>query len=84
MDNEEMRIPGTHFYKTITDELGAGVKAAFRDGDRGAFDIYRISGSMGDRLVQLMRRLHDGVLSTYLSWVIIGLAVLAFILILNW
>jgi len=84
MDNEEMRIPGTHFYKTVTDELGSAVKSGFRDGDKGAFDIYRISGSMGDRLVQIMRRLHDGVLSTYLSWVIIGLAVLAFILILNW
>ncbi len=84
MDNEEMRIPGTHFYKTVTEELGGTVKAAFRDGERGAFDVYRISGSMGDRLVQMMRRLHDGVLSTYLSWVIIGLAVLAFILILNW
>lgn len=80
MDSEEMRIPGTHFYKTVTDDINPMFSAAFRDGERGALDIYNIWGRMGDSLVQVLRGLHNGILSTYLSWVIIGLGVLAFIL----
>lgn len=81
MDNEEIRIPGTHFYRTVTDDLWTVATGGFRDGDKGALDLYNIWGSMGDRLVQVLRRLHDGVLSTYLAWAVIGLAALAFILI---
>lgn len=80
MDNEEMRIPGTHFYKTVTDEINPVFTAAFRDGEKGALDIYNIWGRLGNSLVQVLRGLHNGILSTYLSWTIIGLGVLAFIL----
>jgi formate hydrogenlyase subunit 3/multisubunit Na+/H+ antiporter MnhD subunit len=80
MDSEEIRIPGTHFYKTVTDEINPVFSAAFRDGERGALDIYNVWGRLGDSLVQVLRRLHNGILSTYLSWAIIGLGVLAFIL----
>ena len=80
MDNEEIRIPGTHFYKTVTDDISPVFSAAFRDAEKGALDIYNIWGKLGNNFVQVLRRMHDGVLSTYLSWMIIGLGVLAFIL----
>ena len=80
MDNEEIRIPGTHFYKTVTDEISPAVSTAFKDGEKGAMDIYNISGHLGGSLVRLLRSLHNGILSTYLSWAVIGLAVLAFVL----
>jgi NADH:ubiquinone oxidoreductase subunit 5 (subunit L)/multisubunit Na+/H+ antiporter MnhA subunit len=80
MDNEEMRIPGTHFYKTVTNEINPVFTAAFRDGEQGALDIYNVWGKLGNSLVQVLRGLHNGILSTYLSWAIIGLGVLAFIL----
>ena len=80
MDNEEIRIPGTHFYKTVTDDISPVLSAAFRDGEKGALDIYTIGGKLGNSLVQVLRGLHNGILSTYLSWAIIGLGVLAFIL----
>jgi NADH:ubiquinone oxidoreductase subunit 5 (subunit L)/multisubunit Na+/H+ antiporter MnhA subunit len=80
MDNEEIRIPGTHFYKTVTDELSPAISTAFKDGERGALDAYNFWAYMGDNLVQLLRRLHNGILSTYLSWVVIGLGILAFVL----
>ncbi len=84
LENEEMRIPGTHFYKTITDDLNPIVTGGFRDGDSGALDVYNIFGKLGDLLVQFLRMLHDGILSTYLSWAVIGLGVLAFILMFHW
>jgi formate hydrogenlyase subunit 3/multisubunit Na+/H+ antiporter MnhD subunit len=80
MDNEEIRIPGTHFYKTVTEDLNPILTGAFRDGDRGAIDGYNIIGKLGESFVNVLRALHDGILSTYLSWVVIGLGVLVFIM----
>ena len=81
MSNEEIRVPGTHFYKTVTDDLGPAVKIVFADGERGAADPYNIIGKLGGGLVQILRSIHNGNLSTYLAWVIIGLGILSFILI---
>ena len=82
MDNEELRYPGTQFYKTITEELNPLASGAFADGERGTVDPYNIIGRLGGNLVDLLRRLHNGVLSTYLSWTVVGLGVLAFILVM--
>ncbi|MBN1884237.1 MAG: hypothetical protein JW876_01775 [Candidatus Krumholzibacteriota bacterium] len=79
MDREETRIPGTHFYKTVT-ELNPLFSAGFRDGEKGALDPYNVIGRLGGAFVQVLRGLHNGILSTYLSWAIIGLGVIAFIL----
>ncbi|MBN2069889.1 MAG: NADH-quinone oxidoreductase subunit L [Candidatus Krumholzibacteriota bacterium] len=84
MDNDEMAIPGTHFYKTVTDDMNPFFSGGFRDGDSGAFDVFNIFGKLGDVLVQFLRKMHDGILSTYLSWAVIGLGVLAFILMFKW
>jgi formate hydrogenlyase subunit 3/multisubunit Na+/H+ antiporter MnhD subunit len=80
LENEEMRIPGTHFYKTVTDDLYPAYSALFRDGQKGAMDVYNIWGRLGNNVVQVLRRLHNGILSTYLSWTIIGLGALTFVL----
>lgn len=81
MDSEEIRVPGTHFYKTVTDDLGPGIKTLFGDGEKGALDAYNFLGKLGDSLVQVLRSVHNGNLSVYLSWIVIGLGILAFILI---
>ncbi|MDD4857066.1 MAG: hypothetical protein PHD74_03060, partial [Candidatus Krumholzibacteria bacterium] len=83
MDNEEIRYPGTQFYRTITEDLGPGIRTLFQDGEKGALDGYNFFGKLGDSFVQVLRGLHNGNLSTYLSWIVIGLGVLAFILIFN-
>ncbi len=80
LENEEMRIPGTHFYKTVTDDLYPAYSALFRDGQTGALDPYNIWSRMGSSLIQVLSRLHNGILSTYLSWTIIGLGALTFVL----
>jgi formate hydrogenlyase subunit 3/multisubunit Na+/H+ antiporter MnhD subunit len=81
MDNEEIRYPGTQFYRTITEDLGPAIKTLFKDGEKGAMDGYNFFGKLGDSFVQVLRMLHNGNLSTYLSWIVIGLGVLSFILI---
>jgi hypothetical protein len=81
MDNDEIRYPGTQFYKTVTDDLGPAINTLFKDGEKGAMDGYNFFGKLGDSFVQVLRMLHNGNLSTYLSWIVIGLGVLSFILI---
>jgi formate hydrogenlyase subunit 3/multisubunit Na+/H+ antiporter MnhD subunit len=52
-----------------------------RESNKGIFDIYNISGSLGLVAVNVLRKLHDGILSTYLAWCVIGLGILCFILV---
>jgi len=72
-------VLGTDFYNTITD-MG-GLRGAFVDGEKGTLDIYNLGGRIGNVIVQGLRALHNGILSTYLSWCIIGLGVLLYILV---
>jgi formate hydrogenlyase subunit 3/multisubunit Na+/H+ antiporter MnhD subunit len=72
-------VPGTDFYNTIAD-MG-GLSAAYRDGEKGTLDIYNLGGRIGNIIVQGLRALHNGVLSTYLCWCIIGLGILLFVLV---
>jgi len=78
MDPEEVRVPGTGFYETISNLKG--FKGAYGDAEKGVFDLYYLTGKYGNNIVQVLRKLHDGVLSTYLSWCIIGLGFLLFLL----
>ncbi len=76
---EELRFPGTGFFGTVM-ELGA-VSTIYRDAAEGAYDPYELLGSYGGRLVDVGRRLHSGVLPTYLGFCMLGLlAVLAALL----
>ena len=70
--NEAVRVPGTGFYNTIK-ELPI-LKAILPDAEWGAFDPYRYVNKIGNALfVKPLKILHNGMLSSYLSWVIIGL-----------
>ncbi len=80
MDSEEIRIPGTHFYRTVTEDINPSITALFNDGEKGALDGYNVLGRLGGGFVNVLRAIHNGILSTYLSWVLIGLGALAFIL----
>jgi len=78
LDTEETRVVGTGFYETISN-LGI-FRVIYGDADRGIFDVYFLGGRIGSLVVNGLRRLHDGVLSSYLSWSIIGLGILVFLL----
>ncbi len=78
MDPQEVRVLGTGFYQTISGLKG--FQGVYGDAEKGVFDLYYLTGRYGNNIVQVLRKLHDGVLSTYLSWCIIGLGFLLFLL----
>lgn len=76
--NDEMIIPGTHFYKTVS-SMG-GLRQMYGGQERGYFDVYDQSGKVGLSLTGLLRWLHGGILPVYLTWVTIGLLIVLFII----
>jgi formate hydrogenlyase subunit 3/multisubunit Na+/H+ antiporter MnhD subunit len=77
-DNDQMIIPGTHFYKTVSN-MG-GLKQLYGGQEKGYFDPYDQSGRLGMIATAFLRWLHSGVLPVYLTWVTIGLLVILFTL----
>ncbi len=75
--NEQMTIPGTHFYKTVS-SMG-GLKQLYTRQENGHFDLYNQAQKLGLALIKRLRRLHSGILPTYLTWVILGLLVILLI-----
>jgi len=75
---ERLHYPGTHFYLTVSRLVA--LETVYRDAEAGAFDPYYLSGKYGGRLVELLRSAHSGMLSTYVSWCVIGLIVVILIL----
>ncbi|MBE7560424.1 hypothetical protein HS125_16380 [bacterium] len=69
-----VRYSGASFYSTIR-ELPV-LSVMYTDGEAGVYDPYRLGGRYGYSLVQTLRRLHTGVLLVYLSWCILGLALI--------
>ena len=80
--NEQMIIPGTHFYKTVS-SMG-GLKQLYTGQEKGCFDSYDQSSRIGLALTGLLRWLHSGILPTYLTWVVLGLLVILFIVCELW
>ena len=79
--NEEMTIPGTHFYKTVS-SMG-GLKQLYSGQEKGHFDVYNQSGRFGLGVSRFLRYLHCGILPAYLTWVTIGLLIILFIVCKN-
>jgi len=76
-NNEDMRIPGTHFYKTVS-RMG-GLKQLYTSQEKGYFDPYDQGGNCGLALTNLLRWLHSGILPMYLTWVVLGLLIIIFV-----
>jgi len=75
-DNDQIIIPGTHFYKTVS-AMG-GLRQLYNGQEKGYFDLYNHGGKCGLGLSDFLRWLHSGVLSMYLTWVTLGLLVILF------
>jgi NADH:ubiquinone oxidoreductase subunit 5 (subunit L)/multisubunit Na+/H+ antiporter MnhA subunit len=82
MDNDDMIIPGTHFYKTVS-SMG-GFKQFYSGQEKGYFDLYDQCGKLGQYLTGFLRWLHSGILGQYLMWVMLGLLAIIFIICKNW
>jgi len=71
---EKARYAGSSFYKTV-EELPV-FKTVYQDAEGGVYDAYYVGGKFGDTFVQLLRRFHSGQLPVYVTWCIIGLAII--------
>ena len=70
--DDRFRVPGTHFYRTLSRLPVVG--ALLAQGETGAMDLYHWSGRYGRTLVELLRRQHTGLISLYVAWALAGLA----------
>ena len=80
--NEQMIIPGTGFYKTVSSM--DGLKQLYDGQEKGYFDLYNQSGKLGLGLTAFLRWLHSGILPMYLTWVTLGLLIALFVLCRIW
>ena len=71
---DAVRYAGTSFYETIR-QL-PGLRGLFADGESGAYDGYYVAGRYGLTLVELLRRLHTGVLLVYVAWCVVGMTLI--------
>jgi formate hydrogenlyase subunit 3/multisubunit Na+/H+ antiporter MnhD subunit len=75
--NEQMTVPGTHFYKTVS-SMG-GLRQLYSGQDKGYFDPYDQTAKVAMGLTNFLRWLHCGVLPVYLTWMTIGLVIVLFV-----
>lgn len=74
----DMRVSGVEFYNTIKDI--DPLKTAYRMAERKAFDIYEVGRKITLGFTSVLRFIHNGVLPSYLSWCLLGMIVLFYIL----
>jgi hypothetical protein len=82
LSNEQMIIPGTHFYKTISSMNG--LRQMYASQEKGWFDLYDQGGRLGLTFTNMLKSLHNGLLPVYLTWITFGLLVLLFVLCKIW
>ena len=80
-EHPDMRISGTEFYNTIR-SLGV-LKTIYKLAERKVFDIYDVGTKVIFRFNKVLRYIHNGILSTYLSWCLLGMGILFYILLLR-
>jgi len=68
------RVIGTHFYDTIR-ELPL-LKGIYAGQEKGRLDPFTWIGGLGLGITGFLRRIHNGLLSWYLSWSVAGIVIL--------
>jgi len=71
--DDRFRVPGTQFYETMT--RIPVLRTLLKHGQLGAMDPYRWLGRYGHGVVEILRARHTGLLSLYVTWCVVGLAV---------
>ena len=71
---EEVRVTGVNFYQTIKDF--ALFRIIYQKAERKVFDIYEQGRALVFFLSAGLRKIHSGILSSYLLWCVLGMLVL--------
>ena len=77
-EKPEMRVSGVEFYRTIK-EIGI-LKFIYRLAEKKLFDLYEVLGKIAAGFGIIFSFMHNGILSRYVLWFIIGLAVVCIVL----
>lgn len=78
-EHEDLRYPGTGLYSTISDL--SPLKTMYEDAGKGVYDLYVLGGRYGRSFINILREAHNGIVSTYLAFMLVGLVYLFFYLI---
>ncbi|MCB4757383.1 MAG: hypothetical protein LHV69_10215 [Elusimicrobia bacterium] len=73
-EHPEMRVSGTEFYHTIQNM--EPLQKIYGHAERKNFDPYDVGVKMSMGVNRILARLHNGILSTYLSWCLLGISLL--------
>jgi formate hydrogenlyase subunit 3/multisubunit Na+/H+ antiporter MnhD subunit len=71
VDLKELPVTGTEFYNTVQ-EIGI-LKWFYKRAERGIFDIYEQGKLIVFGVGRFFQYLHNGVMSTYLVWMLLGM-----------
>ena len=76
--SEEVRVTGTGFYDSI--QKMSGFQRFYRWAEAKLFDIYDMTGQLSSGVVKILRSVHTGILTMYVFWFLIGLAVILIVI----
>ncbi|MBI4707501.1 MAG: hypothetical protein HY761_06215 [Candidatus Omnitrophica bacterium] len=77
LDSDAHAVTGTEFYNTVKD-IGL-MRMVYKKAEAGVFDIYE-QGKKIFRVSDFLRFLHNGIMPTYLIWMLLGMLGLFFFL----
>ena len=77
----DMRVSGVEFYNTVQDINS--LKLIYIMAKNKFFDIYEVGTKLTFGVNKILRYMHNGVLPTYLSWCLLGMGILFYILIMR-
>jgi hypothetical protein len=77
--SDETRITGTGFYHTISEIKG--IRRLYRWAENNLFDIYDQGHKLSLGISRLFRRVHSGVLTIYITWILLGIVIFLIVLV---
>ncbi|MFC1510981.1 NADH-quinone oxidoreductase subunit L [Candidatus Margulisiibacteriota bacterium] len=78
IDEKMIKVSGINFYNTIKN--WGPLKVLYGIGETRFFDIYELGSKITFGFSGLLRRLHNGLLHTYLAWMFLGVIILLWVL----
>lgn len=78
MDLSETRVTGREFYNTVKE--WRILKSIYQKAETGFFDIYEQGKNIIFGIGKFLQYLHNGILPTYLVWMLLGMIYLFFVL----
>ncbi len=79
LDEKMVKVSGVDFYNTIKN--WGLLRGIYKVSEKKAFDVYEIGSKITFGFSGILRWLHNGLLHTYLAWMLLGLVILMFVLI---